>query len=106
MIVDGIPSSFWISGASMKNSDAQVVTITCASLVTFKGIEFDIPPGYSNSYPRKFEVKVDGLTKGATFVGGGVSRATFPLVTAKKIEIICREDNGNWWGISDFRLIA
>jgi len=106
MIVDGIPSSFWISGKSMKNDGTQVVTATCASLATFKGIEFDVPPGYNNSYPRKFEVKVDGLSKGAAFVGGTTSRALFSLVTAKKIEVICREDNGNWWGISDFRLIA
>lgn len=105
-MVDGNPNSFWMGMGGMTNG--QKVTITLPALSKKKGVTFKMPAGYTNSFPKKFEVRAS--TGGAfaslgTFTGAATSVATWAERDILSLEIICREANPSaYWGISNVTL--
>lgn len=104
--VDGNTSNYWLSGRAM--AIGQYVIMDLGTARSVKSVTFPIPPGYLNSYPRRFDVATatgTQFTNRATgVVGGAVSTATWGAVNARYIRITVREANPNWWGTTEFRI--
>jgi len=101
-LLDGNASTFGMMLGSMTNG--QKITVTFPAARKLKGVTFPIPPGYTNSYPRKFEVRTangGAFSTRGTFTGGATSTATWTERDVLTMEIICREANSNYWGAAE-----
>lgn len=102
-MVDGNANSFWMGMGGMTNG--QKVTITFPAVRKMKGLTFKMPIGYTNSFPKKYEVRVSAGGAYATlgnFVGAATSAAAWTERDVLSVEIICREANPSaYWGISE-----
>ena len=108
-ITDGDPRSFWISGRSMTADGTQWVEVDYGSTAVRSSVAFDIANGYSNSYPRKFDVLTSTNAVTWTTTKTGVLGAyptcstTFPGVSCRYVRVVCREANSNWWAVQAWR---
>ena len=104
--VDGNTSTYWLSGTGM--TVGQYVILDLGTARSVKSVTFPIPPGYLNSYPRRFDVATATGTQFTNrktgVVGGAVSTATWGAVNARYIRITVRDGNPNWWGTTEFRI--
>jgi hypothetical protein len=102
-IVDGNPNTFGMMLGGMTNGEK--VTITFPAVRKAKGVTFKMPAGYSNSFPKKYEVRASTGGAFATlgnFTGAATSTATWTERDVLVLEIICREANPSaYWGISE-----
>jgi hypothetical protein len=102
-MLDGNANTFWMGLGGMTNGEK--VTITFPAVRKMKGVTFKMPTGYSNSFPKKFEVRASTGSTFATlgnFTGAATSTATWTERDVLALEIICREANPSaYWGISE-----
>jgi hypothetical protein len=102
-MVDGVAGTYWMGLGGMTNG--QKVTITFPAVRKAKGLTFKMPTGYSNSFPKKFEVRAStggAFTSLGNFTGAATSTATWTERDVLVLEIICREANPSaYWGISE-----
>lgn len=118
-MVDNNPSSFWISGRSMTagtmnasgtvGGSTQYIEFDYGAVVTRGSIAFDAPNAYVRSFPGLFDVwtTVDDVTwtKVRADVTGAypTCTATFTPVALKKLRVVCKKANSDWWGVSAVR---
>jgi hypothetical protein len=107
-MLDNSLTSFWMgAGGSMDGGNKSVI-IDMKSVKAAKGIEFAPNPGYTNSWPKKFEVLTAGadgqFSSRGQFQGSFNAAANF-VINCQFIQVKALEGNmGNWWNIADFRV--
>ncbi len=106
-MIDNSLTTFWMDNASMTVNRS--FTVDMKSSKAIKGIKFSPLAGYSNSWPRTFEVQTSGngstYTSRGTFTGAFDSKADF-IATARYIKVICKTANSNYLNISDFQVLG
>lgn len=105
-MTDGNPNTFWMGCASMTANGSQWVTITLPTAQSLKGLTFNKPIGYNDSWPRTFtvELSANGTSFAAPLKFTGAATgcvATWPTQNVKAARIKCTAANGNYWGISE-----
>lgn len=106
-ITDGNASTFWMAGASM--ASGQWVQVDYGATASRSAVSFDIANGYTNSYPRTFDVQVS--TNGTTWTTAKAGAtgayptctATFSARTYRYVRVTCKTANSNWWTIQAWR---
>ena len=106
-ITDGNANTFWIAGASM--AVGQWVQIDYGATASSSLVSFDIANGYTNSYPRTYDVQVS--TNGTTWTTAKAGvigtyptcTATFTAVSCRYIRMTVKTANPNWLGVAAWR---
>lgn len=106
-ITDGNANTFWMAGVSM--AVGQWVTVDYGASASRSSVSFDIATGYTNSYPRTFDVQVS--TNGTTWntvktgaVGAyPTCTATFTATTCRYVRVVVKTGNPNWLAIHTWK---
>ena len=106
-ITDGNANTFWIAGASM--AVGQWVQVDYGATASRSSVSFDIANGYTNSFPRTFDVQVS--TNGTTWTtakAGAIGAyptctATFTAASCRYVRMTVKTGNPNWLAISSWR---
>lgn len=106
-ITDGNPNTAWLAGASMISG--QWVQVDYGTTATRSSVSFDIANGYTNSYPRTFDVQVS--TNGMAWImakAGAIGAyptcsATFTAVSCRYVRVTVRTANQNWLAIAGWK---
>ena len=107
LMFDGNPNTAWMAKASMVVG--QTVTVDYGTTASRSSVSFDIANGYTNSYPRTFDIAVSANGTTWTTVKAGVTgkyptcTATFTAATVRYIRIVVKTANPNWWGVAAWR---
>ena len=106
-ITDASAATFYLSGRSM--TVGQWITVDYGSSASRSSVSFDIANGYTNSFPRTFDVQVS--TNGTTWTtvkSGAIGAyptcsATFTATSCRYVRVVCKTANPNWWGMAAWR---
>jgi len=107
LMFDGNPNTAWLAKASMVVG--QTVTVDYGATATRSSVSFDIANGYTNSYPRTYDVQVSNNGTTWTTVKTGATGAyptcsvTFTAVSCRYVRVVCKTANANWMAIAAWR---
>ena len=106
-ITDGNPNTAWLAGTSMVSG--QWVQVDYGATASRSSVSFDIANGYTNSYPRTFDVQVSTNGTAWTTVKAGATgayptcTATFTATACRFVRVVCKTANANWFCVSSWR---
>jgi hypothetical protein len=106
-ITDGNANTFWLAGTSM--AVGQWVQVDYGATASRSSVSFDIANGYTNSFPRTFDVQVSTNGTAWTTVKAGATgayptcSATFTATACRYVRVVVKTANPNWWGIAGWK---
>jgi hypothetical protein len=106
-ITDGNANTFWMAGVSM--ASGQWVQVDYGTTASRSSVSFDIANGYTNSYPRTFDVQVSTNGTSWTTAKAGAAGAyptcstTFTATSCRYVRMVVKTGNPNWLAIAGWR---
>jgi hypothetical protein len=109
--IDSDPNSFWMDNASMTVGGARWYQVDLGASRSITGIAFSTANGWTNSWPRTYDVLTSNTTDfNADFKAAksdvvgkyGANTADFPAVTCRYVRVSCKTANPNWMSIASF----